>query len=255
MFSSIGFAQPDACHEVGGLCLKGIEVTVKRQQHKGVFLRVVPAPGGAIGQQPGHYFRDQIALRLILDQRIEDNRIGAAAGVEQQVGLFAIRGGKVGGPRGLNDAIVDLLADRLDLLGRGRIAAQHLPDPGNRFERLFFQALFVKQVARLSGVDITHQRPYIERISAEAVAHRLTVPIGIVVLDVAQVVERPAHHLIRHVEVFHTRPLQGMGDMDAVVGHRLIALGPDRPAAIAILQLLQPRNIALHRGRHRFRGR
>ena len=87
-----------------------------------------------MGQQPGHHLGNEVALRLVVDERVQHHRVGAPVGVEQQVGVIVIRGDEVGRARGLHHLVVDVTPDRVDVGLVGRVAAEHLPQPRHRLQ-------------------------------------------------------------------------------------------------------------------------
>ena len=107
----VALAEPGARHEVGCRGLVGREVLVEREQHEYVLLRARPAARAAVREQAGDELRNEIALRLVGDERLEQDRVGAAVRVEQQVGAVAIGHREVRRPGRLAHAVRDPPAD------------------------------------------------------------------------------------------------------------------------------------------------
>ena len=87
-------------------------------------------------QQAIDHFRDQVTLRVVLDQRIQQDGIRAAVGAEQQVGLVIVGGGEVGRTGRLNHVVVHKAADVIQLC----IVVDHRPQPADGFHRKIFKA-------------------------------------------------------------------------------------------------------------------
>ena len=81
-------AEPHPGNKVGIGRLEGGEVTVQGQQNERVLLDVVPASLDPVGQQSSHDLGDEIRLGSHRDQSIEHDGVGAAVGMQQQIGVF-----------------------------------------------------------------------------------------------------------------------------------------------------------------------
>ena len=121
--AGIGIAKPHAGHEIRGFGFIGVEVAVQRQQDKDILLGVAPASFGAMRQQAIDHFRDQVTLRVVLDQGIQQDGIGAAVRAEQQVGLVIIGGGEVGRAGCFDHVVVHEAADLIQAVFRYRSPA------------------------------------------------------------------------------------------------------------------------------------
>ena len=58
-------------------------------------------------QQPAHEFCNQIAVGLVDDERLQQDRVGTAAGMEQQIVTVSVSGGNCGRAGGLRHAVVE----------------------------------------------------------------------------------------------------------------------------------------------------
>ena len=185
----VALAEPGARHEVGRRLLVGLEVAVERQQHEDVLLRVRPAARLAVGEQAGHQLGDEVALRLVGDQRLEQDRVGAAVGVEQQVGAVAVGDREVRGAGGLGDAVRELAADRRDLGLRRRVlrraAAAASRAPRRRARR---RRRLAHERPRPRRIRVAQQRAHV-RARRPASVRRTSVAVVArdVPLDLAQV--------------------------------------------------------------------
>ena len=193
-----------------------------------------------MSQQPVDQLGDQIAIRLVVDQRIQDNAIGAPVRVEHEILLVTVGGGKVGRARCLHRPVVDQLADGGYLGGRGGVIAQHLPEPGNALQRLIFQFGPVEDAARLGRVHIAHQLAHIKRIAAQCALGKVAVPGLVMAFNVAQIFQHAALCIRRHRKALLLGALQGVGHVNGVIGHRFLAPFPNREATIVVLQASQP---------------
>ncbi len=148
--AGVGIAEPEAGDEIRGLGFEGVEVMVQRQKHKDILLGIVPAALGAVRQQAIDHFGDQVTLRVIADQRIQQDGVGAAVGAEQQVGLVIVGGGEVGRPGGFDHVVVHEAADLLQL----RFVIDHRPQPADGFHRKIIQAGIPQQFQGLLRVAV-----------------------------------------------------------------------------------------------------
>ncbi len=79
--------QPQPRGEVGRDGLVRVEVAAERQQHERVLLGGGPSACRPVPQQPCHELGYEVAGRLVRDQRLEDDRVGAP--VRDQLQLIA----------------------------------------------------------------------------------------------------------------------------------------------------------------------
>ena len=245
MAARVTLAQPDAGDEVGRLRLESIEVTVQRQEHPHVFLRIAPAACGAVAQQPAHQLWNQVAVGLVDDERLQQDGVGTAAGMEQQVFAVAVAGGDCGRDGGLGHAVVEETPHLCDRLVGGRIVAEHEEKPANAFKRDIFQVRLGRSASlALDGSLSCEQFTHIEGVGGKPAADAGPVPGGKVVLDGAQVVKRAAYHFPGYGVALQPGAGQGMGGVDAVVGPDFAAAPPDGKAAAVVLQGLQRLQVA-----------
>jgi hypothetical protein len=137
-----------------------------------------PAARGAVRQQPVDQLGDQVAVRVIADQGIQQDGIRAPVGAEQQVGLVVIVGGEVGRSGGLDHPVVDMAADGAS---SSHLKPGHPAAPATASRCLHgqvFQPGLVEQAARLGRVAVAHQVAHVQRIGAQGPARPLAVPVG-----------------------------------------------------------------------------
>jgi len=113
-------------------------------------------------EQTLNQFRDEIALRVILDKRIQKDGIGTTVGAEQQIGLIGVLSGEVGSSGGLDDMIIDVLTNLL----QRRFILDHLPEPANRLHGQIFETGFIEKAKRLRRIRIIPLRPHVKGIGA-----------------------------------------------------------------------------------------
>ena len=99
--------EPHPGNKVGIGRLEGGEVTVQGQQNERVLLDVVPASLDPVGQQSSHDLGNEIRLGSHSDQSIEHDGVGAAVGMQQQIGVFGVVRDECGCPGGLDDSVVE----------------------------------------------------------------------------------------------------------------------------------------------------
>ncbi len=115
VLAGVAVAEPGAGHEVGGDLLVGAEVAVHGQEDEGVLLGVGPVAAHAVGEQAAHDLGDEVAPGLIVDERLEQDAVGAAIGVEQEIAAVLVAGGEVRGGGGLAGPVVEQAADGAQL--------------------------------------------------------------------------------------------------------------------------------------------
>ena len=130
MLRDIQVAQPDAGNEVGSDRFESVEVVVQRQQDERVLLDVVPPPPRLATKQPGDNLGNQVGLRRLGDQGIQDDAVGAVVRVQDQVGILAVVGGERRGTGSIRDPVVEEALN----LGLGRRVIEHRPQPGDGIE-------------------------------------------------------------------------------------------------------------------------
>jgi len=247
VFASVGLAQPDAGDEVWCLRFVGVEIAVHCQQHKQVFLRVAPAPVLCVSQQPVHQLGDQVVLRVIEDQGVEQDGVCAPVRAQQQVVLVIVSGGEVSCTGGFYHAVVHLQPDGLQVrLGAGGVL-QHGPQPANGVQREFLQRSLVDQFHGLTRVCVAHQVAHIQCISRKRAPGFLSIPGRVIFLDIHQVLAQAPQHIRGYIVAFERGALQGMGGVDGVEGDGFLAAAPVRDAAVRVLQPLQTLDVALDR--------
>ena len=243
----VALAEPGAGHEVGGRLLVGLEVAVESEEDEDVLLRVRPAAGRAVGEQALHELGDEIALRGIRDERLEQDRVGAPVGVEQQVRAVAVGDREVGGGGRLRDVVGEAAADGRHLGRRGGVLREDRQDPAERLERQPLDAGLAHEGPRPSGVGVAQERPHGERVGLERAPHVLPVLGRDVPVDLAQVAPRAVEGVVGHGEALRLRAGEGVGHVDRDVGPGLVAPAPEAEAAVVVLQRAQAIDVALHR--------
>ena len=191
----IEVTEPHSGHEVGISRLERVEIALEGQQDERVLLDVVPASPDPVGQQAGHDLRDEIRRGRHRDERIEHDAVGAAAGMQQQVGILAIVRGERGRPGGLDGSVVH---DPFDL-GLDVAITDHLPEPRQGVQLESF-APAVPQVAGIVGRVLSVQRAHIQRVGHQHVLAALAVFGRDPAFDVLQVPVPVLHHPGRNVE-------------------------------------------------------
>ena len=240
----IGITQPDARHKIGRLGLVGIEIAVEREQHENVLLGVAPTALGAMGQQAIDQLGDQVALWIVLHQRFEQDGIGAAVGIEQQVALLVIAGGEIGSASRFDHAIGHKTAN----LVQAGFVFDNRPQPANGRHGEILQSGIAQQVFGFLNITIPGQVTDIQRISAQGVAGVFAVPVGIVVFNLGQVSERVLVHGFGHIETLQAGAHQGMGHMHGVERAGFKSALPVGETAIVILHPLQAGQVTRKRG-------
>ena len=244
----VAIAEPGAGHEVGGRLLVGLEVAVEGEEDEDVLLRVRPAAGRAVGEQALHELGDEVALRRVRDERLEQDRVGAPVGVEQQVRAVAVGDGEVGRARGLRRRCwrggggwprPRPTRPRPSRGPAGPSRAPRTTGPRHRPR--------ARGPARPRGVAVAHQRPHGERVGLERAAHVLPVLGRDVPVDLAQVAPRALEGVVGHGEALRLRAGEGVGHVDRDVGPGLVAPAPEAEAAVVVLQRAQAVEVALHR--------
>jgi hypothetical protein len=190
---------------------------------------------------------DEVALRLIRDERLEEDRVGAPVGVEQEVVAVAVGDREVGSPRGLHDAVGDASPQGRDLHRGGVVLRQHGQDPADRLERQALRARLADERAGPPGVCVTHERPHAERVGLERPADVRPAVSGDVAPDVAEVAPRAVERLARNREALGSRPGEGVGRVDRDVGPRAVATAPEGEASVLVLHGPQALDVPLHR--------
>ena len=247
-------AKPDPRHEVRRHFLEDLEVPVERQQDERVLLSASPAPLLAMAEQPPHQLRDQVAARLVPDQRLQQQRVGPPVGVQQQVRPVAVARREVRRARRLGDPIAQVAVDLLQGRGRLPVAAQHRDEPAQRLQRqLVHPTRLADQPAGSLRVPVTEQLPHIERVRRDDPANVLAIRTGEVPLDALQVALRSAEHALGDLEALRLRPGQGVGDVHRQIGPRRVPALPEREAAVRVLHALQHVDVLPNRRHHRLR--
>ena len=246
----VRIAQPGASHERRGLRFVPREVSVQRHEDEPVLLNVVPAALHLISDQPRDHLRDEVAVGLFGDERVEHDPVGASIRPEHEMGCIAVGGGE-GRARG---RLIGSIRDRSRDLAFDRRVIDDRPQPRERIQR----KPGVGSVQRLGfrRVAITRLVAYVKRVRARRVTV-LRVPEGRKLrFDVAYVRERATVWSVRHRKTGEPREHERFGGLNADVGLGIAVAGPRAEPAVAVLEAGERLDIRfdaridLGRGRH-----
>ena len=148
-------------------------------------------------EQAGDDLRDEVALRLVGDQRLEHHRVGAAVGVEEQVRLVAVGDREVRGAGGLGHPVGQVAPDLRGSACDAGVGGQQGQEPAEGLEGQLLHARLAQQAARPRHVAVSHPRADVERVGDDRAPHLGAVLPRDVPLDVREVVARPVERLLR----------------------------------------------------------
>ena len=168
--------QPDSGDEVGRQRFKATEIAVHRQERPDVFLGIAPATGGAMAQQSVDELDDEIAIRLVDDERLQEDGIGAASGVEQEIVAVSVGGCDRRGAGRLGDPVIKEAAYFGDRRLRGCIVGEDEEQPAEAFEGEAFEPGLAQQGAGFGGVVVVEQFANVEGVGGEAAAGIFGIP-------------------------------------------------------------------------------
>ena len=151
------------------------------------------------------------------------------------------------GSRGFRGVVVEPAANLAELACRCRVAAQNVEQPRRRLHRLADGSLG-QELAGFLQVFVSGEISDVERVGADHPLARLGVVAGNVLLDVFHVGHRAFPGFFRNREVLLLCPGKRVRDMNSQIRPGPLAARPEPEATVAVLKLLQPLEIAIHRG-------
>ena len=166
--------------------------------------------------------------------------------MEQQVVAVGIAGRRRRCPCRLGHPVVDVTPHFGNCRLRCRITGQDEEQPADAFQGEVFQSRLTYQGPRLGGIVVVEQLANIESVGGKPAARFDRVPGGNLPLDIAEIIERAADHVVGHGVPFQTGAGESMGRMHAVVGPDFTAAPPDGEAAPVVLQSFECLQIPFH---------
>ena len=244
MLRGVEVAEPHPGNKVGIGRLEGGEVTVEGQQNERVLLDVVPASPDPVGQQSSHDLGNEIRLGSHRDQSIEHDGVGAAVGMQQQIGVLAVVRDECGCAGGLDDSVVE---DPLDT-GFDGVVVDYRPNPGEGI-RLQIRASAFPKGEGGAGVSISAQQSDMKRVGQQHVPASLAVVGPGSGLRCICRYQRPlAMTPLGHGEALVLGDCQRMHRLNRLVWARRTVARPPPEAAVAVLEGRQFGDVAAHGG-------
>ena len=142
LVAGVALTDPDPSHEVGVGGLVGVEVVAQGEEDERVLLDVVPVTGRSLaGLQAAHDLGDEVAVRALGEERIEDQPVRAPIGRQRHVGAVVADPGRERHRTGGVDG--DVAEPPLDRLA-GRGVVDHRPQPREGVEGQLVAGLVVE---------------------------------------------------------------------------------------------------------------